>query len=921
MADDGSRVYGYGFDQDVGVAFFEWSEDSGAQAFPLPSEAFHPLAVSDDGSIVIGIISASVPALPSNPPLTFLWDRRSGEFQQLSPPDRSYVPTDISADGSAFVGTTCRLSFQEETEIGGPAHYFCDLSEVPTELFYWDRSVIPNRITRIPSDYGWLSAISSDGRVTVGTFQSEAFRWSTSGGGTETLGILPGMSYSAAAATTSDGSIIVGRSGVEFPRSETAFIWDSSHGMRDLRSVLADEYGLADELTGWTLSTADLISPNGKTIAGFGIDPSGETFVPWIARLHDSDIKIESATLLDQHTVEFTYATSGGPGEFEVGLFLSDDDQYDPDLDEQIGALITIDPSDGATTGQVELQLPDRFEGFVLVVADPEDDIEEDDDDPYNEDNVAAPFLDIRIVRAELTTPTTIEVTYNLRPTTGVVEEFEIQAYWSVDAKVDDNDVTASNIVPVSAVAGTNTVRVELGSYPPPYDPRIPPQEIHLIVGIEPDNKIAELDEENNADFVFPQTGQSHYGTPLQQGVIQFLPCINTNNYYPEIQQLTNPAAWEVEAQARLTRMNQFLGLGLGVRFGQRENNLGPSIVKGDRCGPDGEHARYEKMDIVPLLGTSWEQAALAAFQAGFWVHAEGAPLVGASGSSTPHLDLYNRDPYGAAVPASESIIYEVWSPAVVLVEDAAGRQSGIDASTGQTLAEIPGTILSEPGAHPQVVILPAAAGGRYFASVVGVDSGEYTLNVVTTHADGMIKATEFQDVTALGAQINYVVQFSPESADATTVIVAPSVQTVQIDIRPGDSQNTVNLANNGVIAVAIHSTVDFDARDVVINSVLFAGAHAVQSAQKDVNGDGRLDLVLNFRTQDTNLRALYELLLTEDVNADGILDSSRQSASLSLTGETVDEILIEGFDDLDLFLAGRALRNLLDQLAASGTI
>jgi hypothetical protein len=44
-----------------------------------------------------------------------------------------------------------------------------------------------------------------------------------------------------------------------------------------------------------------------------------------------------------------------------------------------------------------------------------------------------------------------------------------------------------------------------------------------------------------------------------------------------------------------------------------------------------------------------------------------------------------------------------------------------------------------------------------------------------------------------------------------------------------------------------------------------------------------------------------------------------RQIAEVSLTGQTVDEVLIEGFDSLDLSLSGRTLRQLLDDLAAGG--
>ena len=70
-----------------------------------------------------------------------------------------------------------------------------------------------------------------------------------------------------------------------------------------------------------------------------------------------------------------------------------------------------------------------------------------------------------------------------------------------------------------------------------------------------------------------------------------------------------------------------------------------------------------------------------------------------------------------------------------------------------------------------------------------------------------------------------------------------------------------------------------------------------------------------------TTLRAAYELLLAGDLNGDGVLDSNRQSVNASLTGETIDHVLVEGFDDMDLFLSGKALRTLLDQLAAAGAI
>jgi hypothetical protein len=123
------------------------------------------------------------------------------------------------------------------------------------------------------------------------------------------------------------------------------------------------------------------------------------------------------------------------------------------------------------------------------------------------------------------------------------------------------------------------------------------------------------------------------------------------------------------------------------------------------------------------------------------------------------------------------------------------------------------------------------------------------------------------------------------------------------------------------MIAVAILTTADFDATLVNASSVVFAGANATQWGLEDLDGDGDSDLVLHFRTQDTNLRAIYEQLLAEDIDGDGVLDSNHQEAEVSLTGLTTTDELFDGADQVDLFLAGRALRDHLDDLAASGAI
>lgn len=119
------------------------------------------------------------------------------------------------------------------------------------------------------------SAVSADGSVIVGGATSaagtEAFRW-TSGGGMVGLGDLEGTDpeeevfASGASGVSADGSVIVGNSRVG--EETVAFIWDPVHGMRDLRDVLVNDYGL--DLTGWTLDEATGISADGNVIVGNG---------------------------------------------------------------------------------------------------------------------------------------------------------------------------------------------------------------------------------------------------------------------------------------------------------------------------------------------------------------------------------------------------------------------------------------------------------------------------------------------------------------------------------------------------------------------------------------------------------------------------------------------------------------------------
>jgi hypothetical protein len=108
-------------------------------------------------------------------------------------------------------------------------------------------------------------------------------------------------------------------------------------------------------------------------------------------------------------------------------------------------------------------------------------------------------------------------------------------------------------------------------------------------------------------------------------------------------------------------------------------------------------------------------------------------------------------------------------------------------------------------------------------------------------------------------------------SADATVRILLTdqpdAPRRIGIDIRPGDSANTINIKSNGHIEVAILSTATFNAQNIDVNSLRFGRTGTEDSLSRnphhgtprykvvDVNGDGRLDIVVTFEIEKTGFQ------------------------------------------------------------------
>lgn len=229
------------------------------------------------------------------------WDSAGAVFDELLPiPGRSKsVGLGISGDGSVVTGWT-------EFEASGAR-----------QAFRWSDTDDSEQV----SGLGFLTgdtastgcAVSADGRTIVGRSENatggSAFRWSASDGVMHDLGDLPGGPRDATArAVSADGEVIVGTGTTA--GGPAAFVWDQAHGLRSLQLVLGSDYNRTKkygehgvDFSGWTLTSANAISPDATTIGGEGIDPLGN-LQAWIAQINSRTYRFMSGeTYAGFHTL------------------------------------------------------------------------------------------------------------------------------------------------------------------------------------------------------------------------------------------------------------------------------------------------------------------------------------------------------------------------------------------------------------------------------------------------------------------------------------------------------------------------------------------------------------------------------------------------------------------------------------------
>jgi probable HAF family extracellular repeat protein len=327
VADDGSVVVG-GSESGSGPQAFRWTAAGGIVGmgdFSGGEFASQATGVSANGSVIVGTGVNS-----SDESRAFRWTSGSGlvalnAFFCFLCPSHSFGAA-VSANGLVAVGGSNPNSDSLEaarwtgggTSISGLGHLSGggDISEARgasstgsvivgvsdatagLRAFRWSSG---SGIVALPDVPGALvdaaaNDVSDDGNVIVGaanasaenTVQPQAVRWlGPSYSSAQLLGTLPGAPFptSEALGVSANGAIVVGTAN-NADGDDSAFVWDATHGMRELKPVLEEEYGL--DLGDWVLREARSVSnvnANGEFwITGAGTNPSGNP-EGWVALL------------------------------------------------------------------------------------------------------------------------------------------------------------------------------------------------------------------------------------------------------------------------------------------------------------------------------------------------------------------------------------------------------------------------------------------------------------------------------------------------------------------------------------------------------------------------------------------------------------------------------------------------------------
>jgi probable HAF family extracellular repeat protein len=237
----------------LGRKAFRWTAETGLVGITegawLVDDDEYAAAVSDDGAVVVGVKQYQFR-------YAFRWTAATGAVF-LTSDLFGFTANGGSADGSVIVGEGYLVGAWVDAR---GKHFLPQWVERPYNGI--------NAISPEGAAMGGYSARSVDKEATL--FREDGKRFIPLGD------LAGGVAHSEVLDLSDYGNVAVGFG--HSTAGKEAFVWDEANGIRSLKRVLVDQFGL--DLDGWVLREATGITPDGTVIVGTGFhDGVTEAFV------------------------------------------------------------------------------------------------------------------------------------------------------------------------------------------------------------------------------------------------------------------------------------------------------------------------------------------------------------------------------------------------------------------------------------------------------------------------------------------------------------------------------------------------------------------------------------------------------------------------------------------------------------------